>query len=283
MSETPLLNSNAGSALLYERAKRVMPGGSTRATLFIPPFPIYAASARGTQVTDVDGNTYTDFANNFFSLVHGHCHPEIVAAIAAQAGRGLCFSLPTESEVALAEEIARRSPVFEQVRFANTGTEAVLVAIRAARAFTGREKVAKVEGGYHGFYDHAEVSLDPPPANWGDGDPEPVLYAAGTPSAALTDTVVIPFDDPDRIEAIIEANAASLAAVLFDLVPSRIGMIPAATDVVRRLRQVTAKHGMLIMFSVAGWIIIAASTFSNAPARAMISLPPKRSSAGVPR
>jgi glutamate-1-semialdehyde 2,1-aminomutase len=240
-------NSNAASAALFERAKAVMPGGSTRATLYIQPFPPYAASAKGTQVVDVDGAVYTDFANNFFSLVHGHSHPEIVAAIAGQAAHGLCFSLPTEAEILLAEEIARRSPAFEQVRFANTGTEAVMTAIHAARAFTGRPKIAKVEGGYHGFYDHAEVSLDSAPANWGEGDPRAVAYVAGTPSAVLADTVVIPFDDPDRIEAIIEANAGSIAAVLFDLLPSRIGMIPARQDVVRRLREATARHGIVLI------------------------------------
>lgn len=240
-------NSNTASAALYERAKRIMPSGSTRATLYTPPFPPYAQSGRGTQVTDVDGNTYTDFANNFFSLIHGHCHPEIAEAIATQAHRGLCFSLPTECEVTLAEAIAERSPVFEQVRFTNTGTEAVMTAIHAARAFTGRTKIAKVEGGYHGFYDHAEVSLDSGPSNWGAGDPQKVPYNVGTPQAVLADTVVIPFNDPDRLEAIIEANADSLAAVLFDLVPSRAGMIPAQAVVVQRLRDVTARHGILLI------------------------------------
>jgi len=246
-TQARLHNSNAASAALFERARAVMPGGSTRATLFVPPFPPYAATGKGTQLTDLDGNTYTDFANNFFSLIHGHCHSEIVAAIIDQAQRGLCFSLPTEVEVALAEGIVQRSPVFERVRFANTGTEAVMTAIRAARAFTGRPKIGKVEGGYHGFYDHAEVSLDSGPANWGDGDPQSVAYAAGTPKAVLSDTVVIPFNDPDRIEAIIEANATSLAAVLFDLVPSRAGMIRARADVVKRLRDVTARYNILLI------------------------------------
>jgi glutamate-1-semialdehyde 2,1-aminomutase len=240
-------NSNAASANLYERAKTVMPGGSTRATLFVPPFPPYAYAGKGTQVTDIDGNIYTDFANNFFSLIHGHCHPEIVDAVIEQAKQGLCFSLPTETEVTLAEAIAARSPVFEQVRFANTGTEAVMTAIHAARAFTGRTKIAKIEGGYHGFYDHAQVSLDSAPSNWGEGDPRRVAYTAGTPEAVLSDTVVIPFNDPDQIEAIIDANAASLAAVLFDLAPSRAGMIPAQPAAVGRLREVTARHGILLI------------------------------------
>jgi glutamate-1-semialdehyde 2,1-aminomutase len=246
-SATRLRNSNAASAHLYERAKTVMPGGSTRATLFIPPFPPYVCSGKGTQVTDVDGNTYTDFANNFFSLIHGHSHPEIVAAVVAQTKQGLCFSLPTEMEVTLAEAIAARSPVFEQIRFANTGTEAVMTAIRAARAFTGRPKIAKIEGGYHGFYDHTEVSLDSTPANWGEPDPRRVAYVAGTPEAVISDTVVIPFNDPDRMEAIIDANAPSLAAVLFDLAPSRAGMIPAQPATVERLREVTARHGILLV------------------------------------
>ncbi|HLB06735.1 MAG TPA: aminotransferase class III-fold pyridoxal phosphate-dependent enzyme, partial [Alphaproteobacteria bacterium] len=148
------------SAKLFERALKVMPGGSTRVMTFFPPYPIYAAKAEGFTVTDVDGNAYLDFVNNYTVQIHGHSHPQIVAAIRRQAERAICFTLPTELEIELAELFAQRTPSLERMRFTNSGTEAVMNAIKAARAYTGRPKIAKCEGVYHGSYDYAEASLD---------------------------------------------------------------------------------------------------------------------------
>src|SRR5690606_38884280 len=119
------------------------------------------------------------------SAIHGHANPQVVAAITESAMRGVSFGLPTGVEVELAEHICARSPAFEAIRFSNSGSEAVLSAIKAARAYTGRPAIAKVEGAYHGSYDHVEVSLDSKPANWGDGAPAGVKYARGTPDAVV--------------------------------------------------------------------------------------------------
>lgn len=239
-------NSTAQSDALYERALKVMPGGNTRSTIFIKPHPPYAARGKGARVTDVDGAERIDFTNNFFSLIHGHAFGPIVEAVKAQAELGSCFGLPTESEILLAEELCQRNSAFEQIRFANSGTEAVLATVKAARAFTGRPKIAKIEGSYHGAYDHVEVSLDSSPANWGGATPERVPYVKGTPPAVLADTVVIPFNDAEAAKRLIAKHAKELACVLVDLLPSRVGMVPADLDFIGVLREETRRHGILL-------------------------------------
>ncbi|HWT43564.1 MAG TPA: aminotransferase class III-fold pyridoxal phosphate-dependent enzyme, partial [Sphingopyxis sp.] len=158
------------SSALYKRALEVMPGGNSRHTIFFPPHPLYAARAAGARVWDVDGVERIDCINNYSSLIHGHNHPEIVAAIREQAGLVTSIAMPTEREIELAEIVCERLPGVERIRFANSGTEGVMFAIKAARAFTGRPKIAKIEGAYHGSDGTAGISVSPDPAQWGDPD-----------------------------------------------------------------------------------------------------------------
>jgi glutamate-1-semialdehyde 2,1-aminomutase len=236
------------SAALYERAKRVMPGGCSRNTILRAPHPIYAARGQGCYVTDIEGVKRVDFANNVASLIHGHAHPAIVAAVTRQLAEGSAFSVGTEAEVIYAEQICGRNPGFERIRFVNSGTEAVMSALKAARAYTGRARTAKVEGSYHGLYDYAEVSQTADPANWGDADrPRAVPVSHGTPQGVLDDVLVIPFNDPARATAILEQYKGEIAAVLIDLLPHRIGVIPASDAFVRALRDWTARDGALLV------------------------------------
>lgn len=156
------------SAKLFERARQVMPSGYTRHLVVAEPHPFYADHANGCWIVDVDGNRQMDWVNNFSSLIHGHNKRELVDLLAAQAGRLMSAVLPTEWEVKLAELLCDRIPSVERVRFANSGTEANQIAIKAARAFTGRTKIAKMEGGYHGQYDLLEASFQSKPSEWGD-------------------------------------------------------------------------------------------------------------------
>src|SRR5713226_5149891 len=158
-------DSKSRSQKLYDRALTSLPGGNSRTTVFMKPYPIYAARGEGCRVFDVDG------INNFTSLIHGHAHPLLVEAATRQLALGSAFGLPTLSEIELAELLVSRLPSVEQVRFTNSGTEAVMMALKAASAFTGRPKIAKCEGAYHGSYDYAEVSLDPTPEAWGRNAP----------------------------------------------------------------------------------------------------------------
>jgi glutamate-1-semialdehyde 2,1-aminomutase len=238
----------SASERLYQRARKVMPGGNSRTTVFTAPYPVYARSAQGCRLTDVDGVERIDFIGNYTALIHGHLHPQIMAAVQEQLALGTCFANPTESEIALAEELCSRVPSFEQVRFANSGTEAVMNAIKAARAFTGRPKIAKCEGLYHGSYDPVETSLDSTPDTWGGDEPAATAYSRGTPAGVLADVVVIPFNDVDRTRRRLEAHAGELAAVIVDPMPNRSGLIPASPDYLQMLREVTQRHGIVLIF-----------------------------------
>jgi glutamate-1-semialdehyde 2,1-aminomutase len=241
-------DNHSQSRELYQRALKSLPGGNTRTTVFMKPFPIYAASGAGCRVRDIDGNEYIDCINNFTSLIHGHAHPALIEAATKQLALGSAFGMPTESEIDLAELLASRLPSVEQVRFANSGTEAVMMALKAARAYTGRPKIAKCEGAYHGSYDYAEVSLDPTPAAWGRNAPVSVAYAKGTPENVLADVITIPFNDVEAALSLIREHGPELACVLVDPMPNRAGLVPADKAYLEALRQVTREVGALLIF-----------------------------------
>jgi glutamate-1-semialdehyde 2,1-aminomutase len=226
-----------------------MPGGNTRNTVFFAPYPIYAASGQGARVTDVDGRTYLDFVNNASAAVHGHSHPEIVEAIRKQAGRLISLGLPTELEVQLAEMLVERLPGVEQLRFCNSGSEAVMFALKAARAHTRRPKIAKVEGAYHGAYDQAEASMAPRPEDWGpEARPTTIAHSLGAPPGMLSDVVVLPFNDVAASLALLEENRADLAAVLIDPVVSRMAFLQADPAYLAMLRQFCDRSGAVLIF-----------------------------------
>ena len=243
------MSSSPKSAALFERAKKVLPGGVSRNTLLRGQHPLYVAKGQGCIVTDIDGVERIDFANNMASHIHGHAFPPIVDAISEQLKLGTAFTMATEAEVRYAEHICRRSPNFDKVRFVNSGTEAVMAGMKAARAFTGRPKIAKVEGSYHGAYDYAEVSQAPNPENWGAIDhPNPVPLAIGTPQAVLEDMVIIPFNEPEKAIAVLNRHAGDIACILIDPIPHRIGMVPVAENFVTALRKWATDNGALLMF-----------------------------------
>ena len=233
---------------LYQRALKSLPGGNTRTTVFMKPFPIYAASGAGCRVRDIDGNEYIDCINNFTSLIHGHAHPALIEAATKQLALGSAFAMPTESEIDLAELLTSRLPSVEQVRFTNSGTEAVMMALKAARAYTGRPKIAKCEGAYHGSYDYAEVSLDPTPSAWGGNAPVSVAYAKGTPENVLADVITIPFNDVEAAVSLVREHGPELACVLVDPMPNRAGLVPADKAYLEALRQVTHEIGAMLIF-----------------------------------
>ena len=236
------------SATLYQRACKVMPGGVSRNTVLRSPHPLYAEKGEGCYVTDIEGVKRIDFANNMASLIHGHAQPQVVAAVIEQLHKGTAFTLATEVEILYAEQLCQRNSGFEKIRFVNSGTEAVMSCLKAARAFTGRPKIAKVEGAYHGLYDYAEVSQTATPKNWGHADnPASVPVAQGTPASALNDVVIIPFNDSEKALEILNKHAAEMACVLVDLLPHRVGLVPATTEFVRAIHDWTRKnHALLI-------------------------------------
>ena len=240
-------DENAASAALFDRARAVMPGGSTRAAVWLDPYPPYIARGEGAYVYDVDGTEYLDLTNNLGVLIHGHAHPDVVAAVRSQAGLGSCFALPTESEVDLAELICGRVEGFERIRFINTGSEAVGLALKIARSFTGRQKIVKLEGVYHGSNDFAEISNYSTPDDWGN-TPAAVPVVRGTPDGVLDAVLVTPANDLAAAEALLTEQADQIAAVLVDPVPPRAGMQPLAADFVAGLRSLTRSLGILLIY-----------------------------------
>ncbi|TMF91362.1 MAG: aminotransferase class III-fold pyridoxal phosphate-dependent enzyme [Chloroflexi bacterium] len=216
---------------LYEQALQVMPGGVTRTSIYSEPYPIYAARGEGCRVWDVDGTRRLDLVVNYTALVAGHAHPAVVEAIREQAARGTSFAAPNPPEVALARELVERIASIEKIRFTNSGTEATMMALRLARAHTGRTKFAKVEGGYHGSHDLVQ-------------DPE----VAGTLPDVGEFAVVIPYNDAAGATAILDRHGAELAAVIVEPILGSGGMIPADPEYLRALRAACDRHGSLLIF-----------------------------------
>jgi glutamate-1-semialdehyde 2,1-aminomutase len=236
------------SQQLFERARTVLPGGNSRSTIDLKPHPIYVTHGKGSLVFDVDGNEYVDFNNNYTSLILGHANDAVTDALIQQAPLGTAFSFGTPAEVEHAEFLVSRVPTFDQIRFMNSGSEAVMNALKAARAYTGRAKIAKCEGAYHGSYDYAEVSLSAGPKDWGQNYPQAVPYAKGTPQGVLDDVLVIPYHDTLAARQLLEGAAGGLAAVLFDPVASRVGMLPPTAEYLEMLVEFCETHGVLLIF-----------------------------------
>jgi glutamate-1-semialdehyde 2,1-aminomutase len=215
---------------IYARAARHLPGGNSRTTLFVPPRPPYAVRGHACWVDDADGNTVLDLLNNYTALIHGHARDEIVTEVAAALRDGTAFGLPTEHEVVLAERLSARIPAMQSWRFTNSGTEAVMMAIRLARAVTGRSKVLRFAGAYHGCYDAA---MQPP--------------AAGLPGSVADDIVTVPVGSVDGLRAAIHQHAETVACVLFDAMPNRAGLEPATHEFVDVLRDETRRHEIVLI------------------------------------
>ncbi len=238
-----------GSRALHEKAVRVMPGGTTRTTTYFDPYPLFIDRGEGCLIWDVDGTERIDMLGNYTAMILGHAHPKVVEAIRVQAGRGTAFAAANAIEGELAGILCERVPSLELVRFCNSGTEATMFAMRLARAFTGRSRIARIEGGYHGTHDYAEVSTHPVPAEAGPADrPLARPDSIGTPAWALEQTVVLPFNDPDAAERILRQEGNQVAAVILEPIIGAGGVIAATTEFLQRLRRVTSELGMLLIF-----------------------------------
>ena len=237
------------SSALYERALKTLPGGVSRNTVLRQPHPAYVDHASGCRVVDIEGVERLDFANNMASLIHGHADPDIVAAVTEQVQRGSAHMMATEIEIEYAEHLCSRCKSLEKLRFVNSGTEAVMGMLKAARAFTDRPKIAKVEGSYHGIYDFAEVSQTANPTNWGSADaPTSVPVAHGTPASVLESVIVLPCNDPERALSLLEPHKDDIACVILDPMPHRVGLAPMETEFVKTIREWTETHGALLVF-----------------------------------
>lgn len=244
----PASNSQAMSERLYIRAMDYFPDGTSRVTVARNPIPTYMAKGEGAYLSDVDGRRFLDLNGNFTTLIHGHGFEPVRAAVMEQLKLGTCFANPTEAEINLANLLCDRVPAIERIRFVNTGTEAVLFAVKAARAFTGRSAIAKIEGAYHGAYDWVEVSQASHPGNWGEASrPNSTPYYHGVPAHVLADVVTLNFNDVEGSVRLLEQRASDLAAILIDPMPSRAGLVPPEKPFIDAIQEVARRHGILII------------------------------------
>ncbi len=236
---------NPRSKDLYEKACRSLPSGCTRNVLYTPPFPVYMTRGEKARLYDVDGNERIDFNFNNTTLILGHNHPKVLRAAREQLERGTVLGAPTEPEVALAEEILSRIEA-ERLRFTPSGTEANIQAIRLARSYMRREKIAKCEGAYHGSWDSVDISVAPPLEKAGsEKAPNAVPQNEGVPNGVLENTLIIPFNDSEAAEEIIKRNKNELAAVILEPVQRDM---PPKPGFLKALREITKRYGILLIF-----------------------------------
>ena len=233
----------------WEEAREYMPGGDSRNSIFWKPYPIFITDASGSRVMDADGVQRIDFINTMTTMILGHGPAPVVNAVRRQLDRGFGYNAPNEKQVDLARILCERIPSFDLVRFTNSGTEATLNTLRAARAHTGRTRFAKVEGGYHGTHDGVTVSVRVDPSIAGDpNSPQPVVASAGLAPGVTEQVVVIPFNDSPTARAILEENAEDLAAVIIEPVMGSVGMVPALPEYLEMLREFCTANGSVLIF-----------------------------------
>ena len=233
------------SAELYERACRVIPGGVSspvRAFRAVGGTPLFIARAAGAQVFDADGRSYLDFVGSWGPLIAGHAHPVVVAAVTEALARGTTYGAPCAGEVELAERIVASYPAIEQLRFVSSGTEAVMSAIRVARAATGRDLIVKFAGCYHGHADHLLVAAGSGLATFGRPS------SAGVPEAFTSCTRVLPLDDEAAAEALFAREGPRIAALIIEPLPANHGLLPQRHEFLAALRRLTRAHGALLIF-----------------------------------
>lgn len=234
---------------IHERAKRSLPMGVSSSFQAVPPYPLFISRAEGSHIWDYDGNEYTDFHLGFGSLLVGHSHPVLVAALRDQLGKGSLYSLPCPDTVYLAEELVRRFAPIEQLRFCNSGTEATMDALRLARAFAGRDKIVKIEGSYHGHHDTVLMSTKPSVEAAGPMErPNTVPASQGIPRDIKNNTIIAPYNDAQALDRILTEHKGEVAAVITEAVLMNVGIMLPEEGYLQSVRDITRRHGVLLIF-----------------------------------
>jgi glutamate-1-semialdehyde 2,1-aminomutase len=236
------------SKRLYDRAVGSMPLGVASSFQANDPYPIYLDRGRASRVWDVDGNEYVDFHNGFGTMAVGHAHPQVADAIERAARNGTHFAVTTETTVALAEELCRRFRL-DRVRFTNSGTEATMDAIRTARAATGRDVIAKIEGSYHGHHDAVMFSVVPGAGVMGGRDqPASTPMSLGIPAETAERTLVVPFNDAPAFERLLGRRGPEIACLIMEPVMMNIGIVVPQPGYLEAVRELCTKHGVVLIF-----------------------------------
>jgi glutamate-1-semialdehyde 2,1-aminomutase len=233
------------SKACHETARKFLPGGDTRAIAFFPPYPFFADRGQGCNLYDCDGNEYLDYVNNMTAMIHGHAHPHIVKALQAQLEKGTTPGAPVEAQAELAELLCKRIPSFESLRFTNTGSEATLFSMRIARAFTGRDIIVKIDGGYHGNHDFVQINPYPDMTTADEPQPQP---SRGVPACTMEGIRITPFNDLDHTEKLFRKNKGKIAAVIMEPILGQSGAVNPKEGYLQGMRELTDHHGSLLIF-----------------------------------
>ena len=245
---TRLLARTQGSASLYQRAVKILPFGVVSSFQKMQPYPIYVTRGKGSHIWDQDGQEYLDFHGGFGAMVVGHAHPRIVEAINEAAGRGTHFAVTTEEGVAFGEEICRRFNL-EMIRFANSGTEATMDAIRVARAATGRDVICKIEGSYHGHHDAVMFSVLPNADTMGGRErPAKAPVSRGLVKDAARYIEVVPFNDAAALEQLLAERGQDIACLIMEPAMMNIGIVLPEPGYLQRVRELCTRHGVVFIF-----------------------------------
>jgi glutamate-1-semialdehyde 2,1-aminomutase len=243
------LEKTPNSLKIFERAAKKIPGGVETPVRYFFPHPLYIANSGGSRLTDVDGNEYIDYCLSYGPLITGHAHPKIIEAVQAQVKKGSLYGFPHEDMVELADEITKRYPFAEMLRFSCSGSEAIQHAVKLARAYTNKDKILKMEGCFHGCIDYLFCSIHTPKGQEGPyWAPSVVPESLGIPESALADTIVAPFNDIESIEKILNKNEGEVAAVLLEPIIGSLGVIPPKGRFLEDLRKLTEEHNVLLIF-----------------------------------
>lgn len=235
------MRSDASSSF-YERAKRLMPGGVSSPVRAVQPFPLYISRGRKGKIIDADGNAYVDTVLGFGPLILGHARKEVVLALRRQAGEGTLFGAPQEKEVLLAETVQRHFPGMEMMRFVSSGTEATMHALRLARGYTGRKKIIKVDGGFHGAHDSVLVRSGSGALTHGTPD------SLGVLDEVARNTLVVDFNDAQGMESALNGSRDQVAAVIIEPMLGNVGPVLPEKGYLDRVRELTDEHGALLIF-----------------------------------
>jgi glutamate-1-semialdehyde 2,1-aminomutase len=233
------------SKILFEEAQRFIPGGvnsPVRAFKDVNLSPLFIREARGSKIYDVDGKEYIDYVLSWGPMILGHCHPEVINAIQRAAERGTSYGAPTRLEIDMAHELAAAFPSIELVRMVNSGTEAVMSAIRLARGYTGREKIIKFEGCYHGHADSMLAKAGSGVATMG------IAGSPGVPAKLAELTITLPFNNIAAVESAVDMHGADLAGIIVEPVAGNMGVVPPKSGFLEFLRQITHEHGIILVF-----------------------------------
>ena len=242
-------DARPNSRRLHTEACKYMPGGDTRTATFFLPFPNFIKYGEGAYMYDEDGFKLLDFQNNYTSLIHGHAHPETVEAVREQIAKGSAYTAPFEKQIELSKILTERFPSVDMIRYTNSGTEANMHALRIARAYTGKAKIIKTEGGYHGTTDVFEASVDPNIKKAGTLDQIKVIpESRGVSENALKDVLVVPFNDIERTRKMIEQHHREVACIIIEPIMGSAGQITPDLEYLKFLREITTQYHIVLIF-----------------------------------